>query len=489
MAANQGQEAATTAMLAALQQAITNLTEGQATLVQIVQQQQQQLAAMQPGATTTFHTSPAQARMNEVLDLTDRAGIAIFEHSEKGDSIKYDLASDGLLAFKQRMKEGAKLFGCDRGVHSVIHYTTADGAKKNVLEHYGELTVNQLKVQSVPFITGDKKDTRQGQNNELFAKFMLNSLKRDAYKSIMVYEKDFSIERDGERIHSVPLLWKRICAYPSLQTKRTTTNLRDYLRELPSQINTLGIEKFNEAFKAGMEELQSRGKSIDDPDRICFDGFQKTIDDRFNKVFLQMEDDIDNEFGPYKDYTWEEICSKASEVYTRYKKDWGKKSEAEQQLDALKAEMERLAKEKKSLCDQLQELQAPTKDSADKKTKGKSNRSSDSKAADTAAGGKKDEAWRFDPPAEGDPHSKVVDGKTSHWCPFHLAWCGHSSDNCELGKRRAQGEQQDDTSGKPAAAPASVAKSSADDKVASRAHDMMAKLASLSTTGLVHYTE
>ena len=227
---------------------------------------------------------------------------------------------------------------------------------------------------------------------------MLNSLKRDAYKSIMVYEKDFSIERDGERIHSVPLLWKRICAYPSLQTKRTTTNLRDHLRELPSQINTLGIEKFNEAFKAGMEELQSRGKSIDDPDRICFDGFQKTIDDRFNKVFLQMEDDIDNEFGPYMDYTWEEICSKASEVYTRYKKDWGKKSEAEQQLDALKAEMERLAKEKKSLCDQLQELQAPTKDSADKKTKGKSNRSSDSKAADTAAGGKKDEAWRFDPP-------------------------------------------------------------------------------------------
>lgn len=441
-------------------------------------------AAGAPAAAVPFHLSPAQRDLDAVMDLQQRAGISIFEHSQKGDPMKYDLKKEGLSSFKQRMKDGAKLFGCDRGPNSVIHF---DGM--NVLEQYGKLDIDRLRTLSEPFITGDKKDTRQGQNNDLFVQYMLKSLTADAYKSVMVYEKDFSIERDGERIHVVPLLWKRIVAYPSLQTKRTTTNLRDYLRGLPSQINVLGVEKFNELFKEGMEELMSRGKSIDEPERICFDALQHTVDDRFNKKFIDMEDDIDNDFGPYKDFDWEQICSKASELYTRYKDTWGTKSELEQQFVAFKAELAKKDAENESLRGQLAlTKKAPSKGSADKKSKGKSSPSSASKAAPASATKsknkkvttdrkrqKKDEAWKKVPPKSGEPHSKVVDDWQCHWCIHHMAWCGHSSNDCELGKRRIQ-EQK--SSFKAASA------NTTSDPAVQRQNDYMARLAGMSNTGL-----
>ena len=44
-------------------------------------------------------------------------------------------------------------------------------------------------------------------------------------------------------------------------------------------------------------------------------------------------------------------------------------------------------------------------------------------------------AWKKRPPSQDQPVTKMVDGKTYHWCHKHHAWTIHSPEQC-LGKRK-----------------------------------------------------
>ena len=67
------------------------------------------------------------------------------------------------------------------------------------------------------------------------------------------------------------------------------------------------------------------------------------------------------------------------------------------------------------------------------KTKNKKNTS-------TKSHQKKDEAWKKQPPKEGEPHTKEVAGKKFQWCIHHMAWDIHSASECRLGASRKDPE-------------------------------------------------
>ena len=129
------------------------------------------------------------------------------------------------------------------------------------------------------------------------------------------------------------------------------------------------------------------------------------------------------------------------------------------------------------------ELKNPPKASATKKSKGKANTSPKAKSAGQTTKNKKptadckhqkkDEAWKKTPPKEGEPTTKTVDSWTCHWCVHHMSWCGHSSNDCELGKHRAQDQQQKSYK-------AAVASTSTVDPAVKHRQSYMAKLAGLS---------
>jgi hypothetical protein len=48
---------------------------------------------------------------------------------------------------------------------------------------------------------------------------------------------------------------------------------------------------------------------------------------------------------------------------------------------------------------------------------------------------KKDEAWKNEPPKDGEKHEKEVGKYTYHWCEHHMAWTVHKPANCLLGKQ------------------------------------------------------
>lgn len=69
---------------------------------------------------------------------------------------------------------------------------------------------------------------------------------------------------------------------------------------------------------------------------------------------------------------------------------------------------------------------APSTASPASKTRNKKDRSNRSRQ-------KKEEAWRKIAPKPGEPTSKVVDGWSCIWCPYHQAWGAHLPDKCRKG--------------------------------------------------------
>jgi hypothetical protein len=57
---------------------------------------------------------------------------------------------------------------------------------------------------------------------------------------------------------------------------------------------------------------------------------------------------------------------------------------------------------------------------------------------------KKDEAWKKQPPKDGEPTTKEVAGEKFQWCVHHMAWGVHSTAECCLGAaRKAEGKGKD----------------------------------------------
>jgi hypothetical protein len=64
----------------------------------------------------------------------------------------------------------------------------------------------------------------------------------------------------------------------------------------------------------------------------------------------------------------------------------------------------------------------------DKKKKNKKNTSNQHEQ-------KKDEAWKKEPPKDGEKHEKQVGKYTYQWCEHHMTWMVHKPANCLLGKQ------------------------------------------------------
>ncbi len=55
---------------------------------------------------------------------------------------------------------------------------------------------------------------------------------------------------------------------------------------------------------------------------------------------------------------------------------------------------------------------------------------------------KKDEAWKKEPPKDGEKHEKEVGKYTYHWCKHHMAWTVHKPANCLLDKQHKEDQKK-----------------------------------------------
>ena len=165
-----------------------------------------------------------------------------------------------------------------------------------------------------------------------------------------------------------------------------------------------------------------------------FEGYKAAGDPQFVKYMDTLETGYENGWNGLGNLTPQKLNSLALDKYNTLfgQKVWRKKTAAEQQLVAMNAEIDRLREESGRLKGQLKlKKRTPPKGKQQRTPKTKNKKPSTNKSRQ-----KQDEAHKKVPPKDGEPHVKTINGRTAKWCIHHMAWGGHSSDECRLGQQR-----------------------------------------------------
>ncbi len=115
---------------------------------------------------------------------------------------------------------------------------------------------------------------------------------------------------------------------------------------------------------------------------------------------------------------------------------WGTKTKEQEEIIALKAQLEGLKDAVLQIIDKLKKAAGSKNNQNKKKVKGKMKKDVKSKREQ-----KQDEVWKKIPPKQDKPLTKKVSSKEWYWCKHHMAYTIHKLADCFLGKDCADGNK------------------------------------------------
>jgi hypothetical protein len=304
----------------------------------------------------------------------------------------------------------------------------------------------------------------------------MNSISSTAKDQVAVYKDEYMLS-DGnvpaKLVENGPALYKIIMRLTTLDTKSTNKALRDKLKDLPTVASTLNgdIDAIHSYFNDTYSQLRARGEDVDDKEDILFAAYANVPDAKFKSYMEKKESDWYEDVNDMQGTDWKHIMKKAKEKYDLLKGDahykWGTLSPAEEQVIALQAQIVDLKSENLQISKKLKgKLKDAKKD--EKKDGGKQKNKKDTSNKKKQ---KKDEEWKRVPPKAGEAKTKKVNDKTWNWCEHHQAWCIHTPEECEVGKKLRAGAT--------VANQAQTSKNSSNSSAASTAYSaLLAQLAS-----------
>ncbi len=323
--------------------------------------------------------------------------------------------------------------GWNKGIQNITTYLNQDGTTIDLISQYGQIDHQTLKNACEEFVkeTGARGQQRAAQNNEQMWRCINDSLTEQAKAKVLSYREDYEIDDNGTKKIAAPLLYKTVMRLATLDSNATDRQLRTNLRELTSYaIRENGnIDKIHTYFDQNYTQLRARGQAVDDVHSILFDAYLAVPDAEFHQYMKRLHDDWMDQVGEMKGIKFEHLMQRAKAKYDLLVSlgKWGTKWQEQEELIALKAQLEGMKDAALQLTKKLK--------NASNQTKGKMKKDTESKR-----GQKKDEAWKKVPPKEGEPTSKTVGKKTWHWCEHHMAFTVHKPQDCKLGKQRAEGK-------------------------------------------------
>jgi hypothetical protein len=196
-----------------------------------------------------------------------------------------------------------------------------------------------------------------------------------------------------------------------------------------------------------LNQLLAQGEGADDKEDILFAAYQHVPDAEFRKYMNQKKDDYYDNINNMANADYRVIMLKAKTKYDMLlsSKDmpFGTPSDEEQQVIALKAELEQFKDSNLKLSKHLKskhKLSSPSSSGSQKnyppsgtvRTSNQTNRNQ--KNTSNRRRQKQDEAWKKTAPKSGELKTIKRDNKTWNCFINHLAWCLHSSEECRKGK-------------------------------------------------------
>jgi hypothetical protein len=401
---------------AAAERATAQATAAQA-LLDLAAAQAAVAAAATGGGAVTFALSPALAS-SLLLDYRTGEGIKIYGKATAPLDVLFDGDSGGLRLFLSKVQQRATQFGWT----GILHIN--QGAQKySFIENYGVLTIESIRVQATAIEAANSRDT---QNSSQMYTFLITSITDGLLGKVISQREQYTSVSgflDG------PSLLKVLVTISHVDTRAQASHIRQCLARLSITIlnpeYNCDIQKLNEYVVVLEEGLAARGESSQDTMM------------NVQAAYMACKDADFVRFAKDEYAKWEQGATMSLKEYMnsclikfktlKMKGLWETPSPEQEQIIALTAAVSSLSLKAKS-----------TKETSSKRTNGKKESTQAGKTP------RKDDgsfAWKGVAPKEGDSTTKVVKGKTYHWCTHHAnpLWSLHNPDSfpnlCRLNPR------------------------------------------------------
>ena len=358
----------------------------------------------------------------EILDFNTSEAKDIFKFATKSiysdTETKFDGSPEGLQNFLFHLKLRADSFGWNDD-ERILDIRVADGQvvqRKNLLENYGSITVDQVRQHSNVYVN---HPTRNAQDSYMLHQAVFKSLDVKILNKIRHKTDEYTINGfvPGE------LFLRVVIREVYTDTNATLVRIHRQLQDLPKYMDTINndVEKFNLYVEDLEAQLAARGHRSTELLTHLFTAYSGVKD----SVFVRYIEAKQNDYDEGKDITTQELMATAlAKFHTR--KDaglWEAKSAEQEQITALTV--------------QLVQLRDKSKKASKKNKKGAvtqpSNNQPSSKKPDSKKK-KKTPAWKLVPPTDEEKTAgsrKMVNGHWYNWCVKHNMWTFHTSQECK----------------------------------------------------------
>ena len=291
-----------------------------------------------------FALHPAEA-IPGVIDLTTQEGIKLYQdatrlfYSDPTDC--FNCEAPGLHGFLKEVEGRASRFGWRDAILEIPNdINNPLGGMKNLLTHYGELSLEHLHAWENTYLHGI---LRAAQDTAHLHLCLMNSLTQAGKDKVRLWSDQFILNGRESGI----LLLKIIIRESHLDTNATTNSIRTQLSNLDEYITTIGCDiiKFNEHVKRLLEQLKARGGETHDLLTNLFKAYIAVKDTRF-------VDYINEKLSRYEEGESMEADQVMTLTANKYKNmmtqnQWEAPSPHDATIQALQTKVEKLQRELK----------------------------------------------------------------------------------------------------------------------------------------------
>jgi hypothetical protein len=382
------------------------------------QQQQAQQQQVGPGAQQAapvpFALAPGRVT-NDIIDYSGDKGQKLWKALIDPLEQKYDGEPKTAQSFVEIVKDTI----VERGWEA-INELEEDGEFVLWLDRYAEYDLPTLR-QQVETYAGT--ESRAAQDSFAMYTFLIHSLEKTFHQRISYRKDEYTVNGMGSGV----LLLKVILSAVHHDLKGQATTIRDRLVDLPSHIKTLkyDVEKFNDYVKEQIAQLEARGETSTDLVTYLFRAYQTVPDKDFADYIKQKKSKMED---GEEDYTPQQLMQLAINKYKLItdQQKWLSKSDEEEQIIALMAELKDLKKKNLQLSDKLKPRAGTSSNKGTRRGRNNAKGKDDKDTSDK--GEQKIPAWKRT--RKGNTLKR--NGKTYHWCTHHKFYTMHKSEDCSL---------------------------------------------------------
>jgi hypothetical protein len=420
-------------------------------------------------AAATFAISPGTIAPDALIDYSTKIGGFLYKlgKSALDENEKFDCQQEQLPQFLTLLEKRTKAMGWDdpnQGITPITHGVGAAAQVVDGLRDYGSYDLDDVTRTCTDYvIEGEpKQQSRAAQNNAAAADCLMESVTSRVKNLLLTDESNWKmnsrVDGSGEDVDVAMKMFKELIRYTTLDTRSTDSILRTRIRHLPDYSATVkgNIPMIHTQFTNTLMMLKARHQDIDDKETILFDTYRVSPNENFRRYMAKLEDEFLENHPNMANADYQVIMRKALQRYNviTENQQWDALSPEQESIIALKTELLAVKGDALKLSKKLADIgkKGDKKQKAAKSSpEGAEQQQMPNKLQQPKQGGvkknkkntfnkkqqKADEAWKKVPPAAGKPHTMQQNGKTWHWCEFHMMWCIHTSEECRLNPKNA----------------------------------------------------